>query len=51
MWSPDLERLTQEKKRLSEELAALGSHSRRYRKVFRKYIRCYESMKLATVRA
>lgn len=50
MWTPDLERLTQEKKRLSEELAALGSHSRKYRKVFKKFINCYEALKIATVR-
>lgn len=48
--SPEVIALEQEKKRIYEELSALSPHSRRYRRLFKSFILCHESLKLVASR-
>lgn len=41
----DLEELKQEKKRLFEELSALSPKQRKYHRLLKMYISCFETLK------
>lgn len=42
----EVENLKEQKKRLFEELSALKFNSRRWRKTFKMYLHCFETIKL-----